>query len=62
MEIAGSMLYTQDFPIGCITVPDGIRMKTMSREELAVAMKPDANFVRDLILFNQPVARETDSM
>lgn len=33
--------------------PDGIRMKTMSREELAVAMKPDANFVRDLILFKQ---------
>ncbi len=33
--------------------PDGIRMKTMSREELAVAMNPDANFVRDLILFKQ---------
>lgn len=33
--------------------PDGIRMKTMSREELAVAMTPDANFVRDLILFKQ---------
>ena len=33
--------------------PDGIRMKTMSREELAVAMKPDANFVRDLILFKK---------
>ncbi|MEW4468476.1 BREX system P-loop protein BrxC [Parasphingorhabdus sp. JC815] len=33
--------------------PDGIRMKTMSLEELAVAMKPDANFVRDLILFKQ---------
>ena len=33
--------------------PDGIRMKTMSREELAVAIKPDANFVRDLILFKQ---------
>lgn len=32
---------------------DGIRMKTLSREELAVAMKPDANFVRDLILFKQ---------
>ncbi len=28
-------------------------MKTMSREELAVAMTPDANFVRDLILFKQ---------
>ena len=33
--------------------PDGIRMKTLSLEELAVAMKPDANFVRDLILFKQ---------
>lgn len=33
--------------------PDGIRMKTMSREELAVAMNPDATFVRDLILFKQ---------
>lgn len=33
--------------------PDTVRMKTMSREELAVAMKPDANFVRDLILFKQ---------
>ncbi|ABC65038.1 BREX system P-loop protein BrxC [Erythrobacter litoralis] len=32
---------------------DGIRMKTMSREELAVAMNPDATFVRDLILFKQ---------
>lgn len=36
-----------------VASPDGIRMKTMSREELAVAMKPDANFVRDLILFKQ---------
>lgn len=33
--------------------PDAVRMKTMSREELAVSMKPDANFVRDLILFKQ---------
>ncbi len=33
--------------------PDAIRMKTMSREELAVALKADANFVRDLLLFKQ---------
>lgn len=33
--------------------PDAVRMKTMSREELAVSMKSDANFVRDLILFKQ---------
>ena len=36
-----------------VETPDGIRMKTMSREELAVVMKSDANFVRDLILFKQ---------
>lgn len=33
--------------------PDGVRMKTMSREELAVVMKPDTNFIRDLILYKQ---------
>tara|TARA_R110001599_G_scaffold218791_2_gene417078 strand:- start:15487 stop:19014 length:3528 start_codon:yes stop_codon:yes gene_type:complete len=33
--------------------PDATRMKTMSREELAVALKADTNFVRDLILFKQ---------
>ncbi|SMX49929.1 BREX system P-loop protein BrxC [Maliponia aquimaris] len=33
--------------------PDAIRMATMSREELAVALKPDSNFVRDLLLFKQ---------
>ncbi|MEP3524000.1 MAG: BREX system P-loop protein BrxC [Hyphomicrobiales bacterium] len=33
--------------------PDGIRMKTMSREELAIVMESDANFVRDLKLFKQ---------
>ncbi|MDU8911581.1 BREX system P-loop protein BrxC [Aestuariicoccus sp. MJ-SS9] len=35
--------------------PDAVRMKTMSREELAVALKPDTAFVRDLILFKQTV-------
>jgi hypothetical protein len=33
--------------------PDATRMKTMSREELAVALKADSNFVRDLILYKQ---------
>ncbi|MCZ4262600.1 BREX system P-loop protein BrxC [Limimaricola sp. G21655-S1] len=33
--------------------PDAIRMNTMSREELAVALRPDSNFVRDLRLFKQ---------
>jgi len=33
--------------------PDAVRMKTMSREELAVVLKADTNFVRDLILFKQ---------
>ena len=33
--------------------PDAVRMKTMSREELAISVKPDANFVRDLILYKQ---------
>jgi|TARA_R110002073_G_scaffold29145_5_gene92072 hypothetical protein len=33
--------------------PEAVRMKTMSREELAVALKADTNFVRDLILFKQ---------
>jgi hypothetical protein len=33
--------------------PDAVRMKTMSREELAVVMKADSNFIRDLILFKQ---------
>ncbi|MEP2680284.1 MAG: BREX system P-loop protein BrxC [Sulfitobacter sp.] len=33
--------------------PEAVRMKTMSREELAVVMKADSNFVKDLILFKQ---------
>ena len=33
--------------------PDAVRMKTMSRDELAVVMRADANFVRDLILYKQ---------
>jgi len=33
--------------------PEAVRMKTMSREELAVTLKADTNFVRDLILFKQ---------
>lgn len=33
--------------------PEALRMKTMSRDELAVAMSADANFVRDLILYKQ---------
>ena len=33
--------------------PEAVRMKTMSREELAVVMKADSTFVRDLILFKQ---------
>ncbi|TNE62528.1 MAG: BREX system P-loop protein BrxC [Sphingomonadales bacterium] len=33
--------------------PEAVRMRTMSREELAVTLKADANFVRDLILFKQ---------
>lgn len=33
--------------------PDAVRMNTMSREELAVALKPNTNFVRDLILYKQ---------
>lgn len=33
--------------------PEAVRMKTMSREELAVTLKADANFVRDLILYKQ---------
>ncbi|WP_299416771.1 BREX system P-loop protein BrxC [uncultured Sulfitobacter sp.] len=33
--------------------PEAVRMRTMSREELAVTLKADTNFVRDLILFKQ---------
>lgn len=33
--------------------PEAVRMKSMNREELAVVMKADTNFVRDLILFKQ---------
>ena len=33
--------------------PDAVRMKTMSREELAVSLKPDASFYSDLILYKK---------
>jgi hypothetical protein len=33
--------------------PDAVRMRTMTREELAVVMKADSQFVRDLMLFKQ---------
>jgi len=33
--------------------PEAVQMKTMSREELAVVMRADTNFVRDLILYKK---------
>ena len=33
--------------------PEAVRMRTMTREELAVVMKADSQFVRDLMLYKQ---------
>ncbi len=33
--------------------PDAVRMRNMSREELAVVLQPDVRFIRDLTLFKQ---------
>ena len=33
--------------------PDAVRMRTMSREELAVVLAPDSRFIKDLTLFKQ---------
>ena len=36
-----------------VASPEAVRMRNMSREELAVALQPDVRFIRDLTLFKQ---------
>lgn len=36
-----------------VATPDAIRMRNLSREELAVVLQPDVRFIRDLTLFKQ---------
>ncbi len=36
-----------------VATPDAVRMRNMSREELAVVLQPDVRFIRDLTLFKQ---------
>ena len=36
-----------------VAAPDAVRMRNLSREELAVLLQPDVRFIRDLTLFKQ---------
>ena len=36
-----------------VAAPDAVRMRNLSREELAVVLQPDVRFIRDLTLFKQ---------
>jgi len=36
-----------------VAAPEAVRMRNMSREELAVLLQPDVRFIRDLTLFKQ---------
>ena len=36
-----------------VEAPEAVRMRNLSREELAVLLKPDVRFIRDLTLFKQ---------
>lgn len=36
-----------------VSSPEAVRMRNMSREELAVVLQPDVRFIRDLTLFKQ---------
>ncbi|SUZ32947.1 hypothetical protein ROE7235_02713 [Roseibaca ekhonensis] len=36
-----------------VAAPEAVRMRNMSREELAVVLQPDVRFIRDLTLFKQ---------
>jgi len=36
-----------------VASPEAVRMRNMSREELAVVLRPDVRFIRDLTLFKQ---------
>ena len=36
-----------------VSSPDAVRMRNLSREELAIVLQPDVRFIRDLTLFKQ---------